>query len=473
MERENGTVVRRDELGGMSYEGMSFFLEVTHPSSLIPYNSLWDFHNNSLFLYTPSPIRIVLAHIPTSLINDESELIQLLLKRQAELNSLLEITQAINKNSSSNVLFEMLEVILNVHLRIGKLRLLIREGEYFYCAARFGGEFENAKTLQQICQVVSDYKHITDLKANPDVLLSKYEFFVPVYHKDEFLAFVLIGDFDTGHELLSNDLNFIETLINVIVVALENKKLLKERVDRERLRRDMELAVEVQGMLIPRSLPKTGSVEVGATYLPNENIGGDYFDFIKLGPDEFLWCIADASGKGVSAALLMANLQASLRAWSSVESDLVKVIEHLNEIVVSNTNGERFITLFLGLYNERSRVLSYVNAGHNPPILINDKKIKFLKEGTTIIGAFDKLPSIRMGTEILSPGSLIFNYTDGLVESANEDVFISDEELVDYLTSNSNSSVDDLNEAILRNIQLNNNAKMNSDDITILSIRIL
>jgi sigma-B regulation protein RsbU (phosphoserine phosphatase) len=406
-------------------------------------------------------------------INEESELIQLLLKRQAELNSLLEITQAINKNSSSSILFEMLEVILNVHLKIGKVRLLIRESEHFYCAARFGGEFENAKALQQTCQVLSDYKNITFLKSNPNVLLNKYEYFVPVFHKDEFLAFVLIGDFYTGHELIDNDLNFIQTLINVIVVALENKKLFQERVDRERLQRDMELAVEVQGMLIPRSLPKTGSVEVGATYLPNQNIGGDYFDFIKLGSDEFLWCIADASGKGVSAALLMANLQASLRAWTSVESDLVKVVERLNEIVVSNTNGERFITLFLGLYNEKTRLLKYVNAGHNPPILINEKNVKFLKEGTTIIGAFDKLPSVRVGSEILSSGSLIFNYTDGLVESPNEEVYISDDELVEHLMNSSHLTVDDLNEAILRNIQLANHARMNSDDITILSIRIL
>jgi len=414
-----------------------------------------------------------LAHIPTPVINEESELIQLLLKRQAELNSLLEITQAINKNSSSSILFEMLEVILNVHLKIGKVRLLIRESEHFYCAARFGGEFENAKTLQQTCQALSDYKNITFLKSNPNVLLNKYEYFVPVFHKDEFLAFVLIGDFYTGHELIDNDLNFIQTLINVIVVALENKKLFQERVDRERQQRDMELAVEVQGMLIPRSLPKTGSVEVGATYLPNQNIGGDYFDFIKLGPDEFLWCIADASGKGVSAALLMANLQASLRAWTSVESDLVKVIERLNEIVVSNTNGERFITLFLGLYNEKTRLLKYVNAGHNPPILIADNKVKFLKDGTTIIGAFDKLPSVRVGSEILSSGSLIFNYTDGLVESPNEEVYISDDELVEHLMNSSHLTVDDLNEAILRNIQLANHARMNSDDITILSIRIL
>jgi sigma-B regulation protein RsbU (phosphoserine phosphatase) len=404
---------------------------------------------------------------------DESELIQLLLKRQAELNSLLEITQAINKNSASSVLFEILVLILNEHLKIGKIRLLIREGEHFYCAIRFGGEFEDAKILQETCQALSNFKKITPLKENINQLLNNYEYFVPVFHKDEFLAFVLIGDLDTKQKLISHDLNFIQTLINMIMVALENKKMFKERVESERLQRDMELAVEVQGMLIPRSLPKTGAVEVGATYLPNQNIGGDYFDFIKTGPDEFIWCIADASGKGVSAALLMANLQASLRAWASVERDLVKVIERLNEIVVSNTNGDRFITLFLGLYNETTKELKYVNAGHNPPLLLRNDEIKFLKEGTTIIGAFDTLPSISVGREILTPGSIIFNYTDGLVESPNEEVYISDQELLTYLKKNKDLPVDSLNENMLRAIQTNNSAAMNSDDITILTIRVL
>lgn len=405
--------------------------------------------------------------------DDESDLIQLLLKRQAELNSLLEITQAINKNSASSVLFEILVLILNEHLKIGKIRLLIREGEHFYCATRFGGVFENAKVLQQTCQALSNFKEITPLISHENELLNKYEYFVPVLQREDLLAFVLIGDFDTNQKLIANDLNFIQTLINMIVVALENKKLFKERVERERLQRDMELAVEVQGMLIPRSLPKKGTVEVGATYLPNENIGGDYFDFIKTGPDEFLWCIADASGKGVSAALLMANLQASLRAWASVENDLVKIIERLNEIVVSNTNGDRFITLFLGLYNEKTKELKYVNAGHNPPILLRDGEIKFLKEGTTIIGAFDVLPSINVGTEILNSGSLVFNYTDGLVESPNEEVYVSDNDLFMHLEKHKNLPVDSLNENMLRDIQSANNAAMNSDDITILTIRVL
>ena len=417
--------------------------------------------------------KIVLSNKSTSVINNESELVQLLLKRQAELNSLLEITQAININSAPTVLFEMLEVILNVHLRIGSIRLLIREGEHFYCATRFGGEFENAKSLQHTCQALSDFKNITSLKSNPDPLLNKYEYFVPVFNNMELLAFVLIGDFDTNQNFLGSDLNFVQTLINVIVVALENKKLLKERVDRERMQRDMELAVEVQGMLIPRKLPKTGALEVGATYLPNENVGGDYFDFIKIGVNESLWCIADASGKGVSAALLMANLQASLRAWASVESNLIKVIERLNEIVYSNTNGERFITLFLGLYNEKTRELQYVNAGHNPPVLISDGEVKFLREGTTIIGAFDILPVIKVGTASLSPGSIILNYTDGLVESPNEDVYITEDDLVNHLRESSHLEVDSINENILKRIRTENNAKMDSDDITLLTLRVL
>ena len=353
------------------------------------------------------------------------------------------------------------------------MRLLIKEGGHFYCATRFGGPKENPKILQQTCVVLQDTSGINELKSHPNPLVNVYDYYVPIFHKEDSQAFVLLGDFNIKPELIGNDLSFIQTLINVIVVALENKKLFKESVQRELMQRDMELAGEVQNMLVPQLLPKTGAVEVGATYLPNQNIGGDYFDFIKTNPGEFMWCIADVSGKGMSAALLMANLQASLRAWASVENDLAKIVTKLNEIVVSNTNGERFITLFLGRYKEANRELQYVNAGHNAPILISGNEVKFLKTGTTIIGAFDDLPFIETGNEILPAGSLIFNYTDGLVESADENVFLSDDELVGYLKKSVSLPVDDLNKKILNNIKSSRKAEMNSDDITILSIRIL
>jgi sigma-B regulation protein RsbU (phosphoserine phosphatase) len=267
-------------------------------------------------------------------------------------------------------------------------------------------------------------------------------------------------------------LNFIQTLINIIIVALENKKLFKERVQRERYQRDMELASEVQSMLVPLQMPKSDRFEIAATYLPHENIGGDYFDFIRLNEHEFIWCIADVSGKGISAALLMANLQASLRAWASVESSMEKIVVKLNEIVTYNTHGERFITLFLGRYNELTREMQFVNAGHNSPILITDTGFRFLQEGTTLLGSFDELPFINTGYLTVPPNALIFNYTDGLIESPDEDVFISEEELVQFLQLHRHVPVDVINKRILIDIQSSRMAKMSSDDITLLTIKV-
>lgn len=408
----------------------------------------------------------------THKVPDENDLIQLLLKRQAELNALLELTLAINKNSAASVLFEMLEVILRVNLNVGKMRLLVKEGTQFTCVSRYGGGSENAKALQQVCPHLEFIKTITGLNSHTNELLNKYDYFVPVRHKSSTLAFVLIGDFHTKPELLSHELNFIQTLINIIIVALENKKLFRERVQRERMQRDMELASEVQSMLVPLRLPKGDGFEIGATYLPHENIGGDYFDFIRLNKDEFMWCIADVSGKGVSAALLMSNLQASLRAWASVENNLEKVIRKLNELVTSNTKGERFITLFLGRYNEVSREMDFVNAGHNSPIMLANGQIRYLKEGTTMLGIFDDLPFVNTGKLVVQPDSLIFNYTDGLIESPDEEVFILEEELVHYLKLHRNASADDINNNILKDIQSTYKAKMNSDDITLLTLKI-
>ncbi|WP_374166429.1 PP2C family protein-serine/threonine phosphatase [Arcticibacter sp. MXS-1] len=402
----------------------------------------------------------------------ENDLIQLLLKRQSELNALLEVTLAINKNSAASVLYAMLEVILRVNLKVGRMSLLIREGSQFTCAAGFGAREETPEDFQKICEILLPYKTITALSGHSEELLNKYDFFVPVRHKNSTLAFVLIGDFNTKPEVLSHELNYIQTLINIIVVALENKKLFWERVQRERFQREIELAGEVQNMLVPLRLPKSANFEIAATYLPHQNIGGDYFDFIRLNDKEFIWCIGDVSGKGMPAALLMATVQASLRAWTYVENDLEKLVRRLNEVVTHNTKGERFITLFLGKYNEETREMEYINAGHNSPILIADCQSTFLKEGTTLLGPFDELPFVRPGKLILPPAALIFNYTDGLIESDDEDVFISEEELVEYLTTHCASHSSQINKGILTEIQTKNNAKMHSDDITLFTLKI-
>jgi sigma-B regulation protein RsbU (phosphoserine phosphatase) len=404
-------------------------------------------------------------------ISGEDELIRLLLKRQSELNSLLEVTRAINKNISTPVLIQMLEVIMQNYLQVGKLRFLIEHEDSFVCISSYGGEIESTKALHKACKKMKS-RAPTALANSDDLLLRKYDYFIPFHHKSTALAYALIGDFNTTDEMLNNDLNFIQTLINVIVVALENKKLFRERMESERFKREMELAQEVQNMLIPLRLHKEIGVEVGAKYFPHQNIGGDYFDFMRVNEDEFLWCIADVSGKGISAALLMANFQASLRAWAAVEHDLTNIVDRLNQIVLKNTKGERFITLFVAKYNERTRKMNYINAGHNPSILYSNGEAVSLKLGTTMIGAFDELPFLNQGEVDVEPGSLIFNYTDGLMDYDVPTPQLWDEDkLLDFVINNGDLSPDKFNQTLLDHLNLIIKGKP-IDDITLLTLRI-
>ncbi|MBD1395198.1 PP2C family protein-serine/threonine phosphatase [Mucilaginibacter glaciei] len=402
----------------------------------------------------------------------EEELIRLLLKRQSELNSLLEITRAINKNTATPVLIQMLEVIMRNYLQVGKFRFLIEKDNFYSCISKYGGAIESPAVLNGTWTHLSKIKSPEPLSGHPDTILAGYDYFIPIYHKNSALAFALIGDFKTSGDMLSNDLTFIQTLINVIVVALENKKLFRERIQAERFKREMELAVEVQNMLVPLKIHKEPGVEVGSKYLPHQNIGGDYFDFFRLNENEFMWCIADVSGKGISAALLMANFQASLQGLAAIEDDLTTIVERLNRIVINNTKGERFITLFLARFNQKTRKLNYINAGHNPTILYSEGEAIPLKLGTTMIGAFDELPFLNEGELDIEPNSMFFNYTDGLMDHELQNYKAwSEEKLLEFVITNGEMKPDDFNDAMMNHINTVIKGKP-IDDITLLTLRI-
>ena len=157
--------------------------------------------------------------------SSEDELIELLLKRQTELNALLEVTQAINQGYSTSALVQMLIVILQSYLQVGKFRFIIEEDGGYKLQGKYGGDFESASALQAACLKLKKIRSPVPIARHEDELLKKYDYFIPIYQKKKPLAFALIGDFSTSSELLNNDLNFVQTLINVIVVALENKKL--------------------------------------------------------------------------------------------------------------------------------------------------------------------------------------------------------------------------------------------------------
>jgi sigma-B regulation protein RsbU (phosphoserine phosphatase) len=214
-------------------------------------------------------------------------------------------------------------------------------------------------------------------------------------------------------------------------------------------------------------------MDISARYIPRHAIGGDYYDFIPLGDEEYILCIADVSGKGISAALLMANFQATIRTVLKYQKfELPFLMEELNKKVVHATQGEKFITFFIAHYNAFTHELKYVNAGHNHPILYQDKEITLLETGCTGLGMLDELPSIKVGKLSLSPNATLVLYTDGIVELENENQEQFEvEQLIQYIESYSQLTMEDMNNLIFSKLEQWKGTQKYDDDTAIFSCK--
>ena len=403
----------------------------------------------------------------TEQLNQEQLEKQLQIK-QLQVSALLEVTQAINNNLSSDKLFRIYEFILRAQISVKRLAVFLQD-DSIYCICKYGlpDTFDPDEILEEIVH----YKRLTFFEEEPNEKLQHFDLIIPVYHKDKALAFALLGEPEIDkYETLDEKIKFIRTITNIIVVAVENKRLFMQQLEQEKLKREMELAADVQSLLIPRDLPNTAQLEMAAVYLPHRNIGGVYYDYIITGENKALFCIADISGKGIGAAILMANFQAILRTLAKLKSDLKSFVISLNDTVTEITRGEKFITLFLAEYDIKTRKLQYINAGHNPPVMYNDKGFKLLETGCTILGMFEELPSIEAGEEIIDEGTTLVNYTDGLTDLENEEGFnFTIERLLEFIKTNREYSMAVFNNLLLKTIMDFKGNREFVDDISILS----
>lgn len=338
-----------------------------------------------------------------------------------KLNALLEITLAINENPSVEKLMVKYEKFLAQDLEIGKV-LIIKKNEKWECMLNAGFDMEACMNLIGN-EALLEVKEISRIGVDTPNFMPLGDYVVPIMHNEEPIAFVVLGDIEEEGEGLSpivRHLRFIQTLSNIIIVAIENIRLYNESLKQVAIKREMELASRMQTMLIPDhdSLPVNENIRFYAYYNPHFDVGGDYYDVIQLSENEIGFCMADVSGKGISAAILMSNFQANLRALFTKGVDLTELVTILNERVLRSANGEKFITLFLAKYNYLSKELQYVNAGHNPPLLYNldKKKLNLLNSGCVGLGMLDELPFVNMETVMVDGRMKLFTYTDGLVE---------------------------------------------------------
>ncbi|MBK6524138.1 MAG: serine/threonine-protein phosphatase [Crocinitomicaceae bacterium] len=230
----------------------------------------------------------------------------------------------------------------------------------------------------------------------------------------------------------------------------------------------------MQRLLYPSNLPSNQKIDISAKYLSHSKVSGDYYDYIRLNDDEFIICIADVSGKGLSAAMLMANFQATVRTiYNYRRMDLKELVVELNKQVFASSGGEKFITFFIAEYNSVTRKLKYVNAGHNWPILIRGKSSSFLNKGCIGLGMLEEIPSIASDEIEIQNNTTLILYTDGVVELENnsEEQFET-ERLTKIVQSFYPLSMEDLNEIIFSKLDDWRGAKRYVDDTAILSCRI-
>jgi sigma-B regulation protein RsbU (phosphoserine phosphatase) len=253
------------------------------------------------------------------------------------------------------------------------------------------------------------------------------ELLLPLSTRDKLLGFISLGPKRSDEPYSGTDVRLLKSVAAQTGLALENARLMSAIADevaqRERLNREVEIAREVQERLFPQTLPPIAGIDYAGACRPALGVGGDYYDFLALPGGQLGIAIGDVSGKGIAAALTMASLQASLRSEATrAPENLAALMSSVNRLVYEASSSNRYATFFYGQYNPATRQLTYVNAGHNPPMLFHrtgkDLQMSRLEVGGTVVGLLESFP-YEQGSLSIEPGDVFIAFTDGISESMN------------------------------------------------------
>ena len=321
------------------------------------------------------------------------------------------------------------------------------------------------------------------------------------------VGFIKRGDFSHRVHVRSHDqLGELAAAFNDMSSNIE--QLLTERVERERLEREVEIAAEVQAQLFPRRVPQLLTAEISAECRAARGVAGDYYDYIEVAPGLVALALGDVSGKGVSASLVMSNLQASLRAQTTIITERMEIAErevaasaegvvdggsqlltqvvsaaavddavarimtNINRQLCDSTESNRFATLFLALYEDGTRHFRYANAGHNAPMLIRaDGQIERLTTGGMMVGAFE-WALYEEASAALAPGDLLLIFSDGISEAANESgEEYNEDRLAQFAVERRTLTARELLDAIFAEIDAWSGTRERGDDQTLVIIK--
>ncbi|HEX4808953.1 MAG TPA: SpoIIE family protein phosphatase [Bryobacteraceae bacterium] len=306
---------------------------------------------------------------------------------------------------------------------------------------------------------------------------------LPVGFKSNLVGVLSLGPKRSDQPYSRSDVQLLKSVAVQTGLALENSRLTNaiatEMAQREKLNREIEIAREVQERLFPQKLDPIPGLDYFGACRPALGVGGDYYDFLRLANGNFGIAIGDVSGKGIAAALLMASLQASLRGQAMLgQVDIARVMCNVNQLVFDATPINRYATFFYGEYNRDTRLFTYVNAGHNPPIILrrvegNERHVIRLSTGGPVVGLFRNAP-YQQASLILEPGDLFLGFTDGISEAMNNaEEEWGEERMIPALRSCATLTATEIVPSMMRDADLFVNGAPQHDDMTMVVMKLL
>ena len=389
-------------------------------------------------------------------------------RRVHRLRSVFESSGAFSATLQSGRIIQLLGYTLMGEMALAKFALFLRDGAgYRLPVNRFTGEFpqEAINRVMEgkvgvLIEPEGEYAELWEKGARAAI---------PLESQGETRGVLLLGK-RLQYDIDEEDLEYLGALGGIAIAALENARLLDEMIEKRRMEEDLRIAWEIQQQLLP-PVPEIPGYTVAAGTLPAQEVGGDCYDMIALPDGRFLMTIADVSGKGAPASLLMANVQAALRALAPLDLPLTELAARVNDLVHDNTASDKFITAFLLRLDPRSGMVEYVNAGHNPPYYrppsLTDREIMPLGEGGLILGVMPTTIPYESGSFTLEPGGMVVLYTDGVSEAMNrEREEYGEERLLALLRRSSEANAEGLYREIIVDLESFVDGARRSDDIT-------
>ena len=315
-----------------------------------------------------------------------------------------------------------------------------------------------------------------------EVLLAiKSTILVQIKQKNELVGILSFGPRRGGYQYSAGDRELLMSIAGQLALIIDNARLTERMVAQERMRRELALAAEVQQRLLPAHAPKSTGIEIAGFCEPARGVGGDYYDFLSFDNSQLGVAIADVAGKGMPAALLMSTVQATLRSLtarngsSAPSYDLSSIVGKLNRLLFNSTNGEHYVTFFYATFDQATQRLTYVNAGHNPPLFLRPEandEFRLLTSGGLIAGAFEHA-KYEQETVQMKANDLLFLYTDGLSEALNvEGEEYGANRIMDTLRSIASLSADQIRDVVARSVKEWCTGMSLYDDLTFVVLKV-